>query len=321
MRKLGLAVIGTGIASDELHGNAYRKLKDRYNLVACCNRRMNKARVFAKKYKVNKVVANVDELLKLKEIEAVSIALPIELSARTALKCLKAGKHVICEKPIAATVGEGRRLVKAASKLKPTLMIGENWFFWDLAEQVRKWVAAGKVGKVRVLEVNQNIWVDTRNQYYQTKWRQKPKHLGGFLVDGGVHLANPVREMFGMPKEVKTHLTKFNKLLPPADTMLSVFKLKKDILGLWKYSFSLKDTGGIPLIRVQGDKGNAELWWHQSRLARPGAKDVIAKGKENNYVSEFKHFYDVVVKGKPLAFKAKAAQADLEFMASLLKGR
>jgi predicted dehydrogenase len=217
-------------------------------------------------------------------------------------------------------VGEARKLVKAAARYNKKFMVAENWYFWDVARQLQRWIAQGKIGRPRLVEVNQTMRVKKDNMYYQTRWRQKPGHIGGFIVDGGVHIANVVREMFGLPKGVRSLVFQISPHLPPADTLLSVFELEKNMRGIWKYSFALPDSEG-PIITVQGDQGTATLSWSQATLKRQGAKPLVFKGKENNYLSEFIHFYDVAVKRKPLAFKPRQALQDLEFMAALLKGR
>ena len=320
MPKIKLGFIGTGVATNELHWPALKKLKNRYSLVAACNRRRRKAEVFAKKARIPTVCNNAEELLSLKEVDTVLISLPIALNARMVVKALKAGKHVLCEKPIAANLGEARRLVKTAAKYRKKLMVAENWYFWDLAILLRKWVAQGKIGRPRMVEVHDTSRMLPSNMYYKTTWRQKPGHIGGFLVDGGVHIANTVREMFGLPKNVRSSKTQISRLLPPVDTLVSVFELGKGVQGLWKSSFSLDKPPG-PIITVLGDKGWASLNWGQAVLARSGAKPKVFKGKENNYYSEFVHFHDVVARGKTLAFKPRQALADLEFMDRLLKGR
>ena len=104
------------------------------------------------------------------------------------------------------------------------------------------------------------------------------------------------------------------------DETILVFDLGGGVQGIWKNSYSLHGTG-VPIISVQGDKGNVSLDWGEVVLNRVGAKPKKFKGKENNYLTEFKHFHDVVIKGKPLAFKPRQALADLEFMQRLLKGR
>ena len=320
MKKLGLGLIGTGVATRELHAPALKALKNKFRLVAAVNRTRSKAEIAAKAMGIEKVVDTVDELLALKEVDAVLISVPIEQTAALTLKALKAGKHVLAEKPIAANPAQAKRLIASASKIRKTLMIAENWYFWDIVVQMRKWVQQGAVGKVRLVEVSQNIHLDTKNMYYQTKWRQKPKFAGGFIVDGGVHIANALRELFGQPKKVKSLISQINPLLPPADTMLSIFEFPKQVQGLWKYSYALHDTQ-IPIMTIQGDKGNIALSWGKVELRRVGAKPKIFKEKSNSYKAELEAFYRSVALGKPLAFKPQQALGDLELMTRLLKGR
>src|SRR5215216_433625 len=111
MRKLRLGIIGTGIATNDLYFPHFAKLGSRIEFVAVANRRRAKAVAFAKRAGIGRVHATGEALLADPEVEAVLLSLPIHLNARWVMKALRAGKHVLCEKPIAATPEEGRRLV------------------------------------------------------------------------------------------------------------------------------------------------------------------------------------------------------------------
>src|SRR6185295_14259503 len=131
------------------------------------------------------------------------LSLPIHVNARWVMKALRAGKHVLCEKPIAATPAEGRRLVRQARAFDRVFLVGENYFFTPHIEQARRWVKRGMLVEVRLLETNQLHLTTPDNKYAKTAWRKRPRHIGGFVADAGVHIANIVRETFGMPRRIR----------------------------------------------------------------------------------------------------------------------
>ena len=114
-RRIRLGIIGTGIAARELHWPALQKLSSLYEIVAVCNHNIEKAHSFARLIGgTPTVTAQYRELLQMPQVEAVDLTLPIILNAVAASDALHASKHVIVEKPIAATADAGRALVTEA---------------------------------------------------------------------------------------------------------------------------------------------------------------------------------------------------------------
>jgi predicted dehydrogenase len=318
MKKIRLGIIGTGIATHDLYLPHFGKLRARFEFAACCNRRKSKALAFAKKAGIPRVYDNYQEMLAQPDIDAVMISLPIALNAKVVLAALKAGKHVMCEKPIARDSKEGAFLMKAAAKYKKVFLVAENYYFAPHIIQARNWVKSGKIGRVRLIEGRQVSRLTHDNKYFQTKWRQKPNHVGGFIVDGGVHVANIAREMLGLPVAVKSFKALNDRALVPHDTLTATMKFKNGALGVWMSAFSTPDTDGHPMLRVLGEKGAIEVWWAQSVLTQ-GKRRSVAKGNAHEgFLHEFLHFYDVVMNKKKLGFSSRQALDDLIFMERLL---
>jgi predicted dehydrogenase len=319
MRKLRLGIIGTGIATNDLYFPYFPQLRSRIDFVAVANRRRSKAVAFAKRAGIGRVHASGEALLRDPEVEAVLLSLPIHLNARWVMKALRAGKHVLCEKPIAATPEEGRRLVRDASRYDRVFLVGENFFFTPHIERARSWVRDGKLGDVRLVEASQLFLTTPDNKYAKTAWRKRPKHLGGFVADAGVHVANIVRETFGMPRNVKNLTALQNSKLAPLDTAVAVFSLENGALGIWKSCFSTRTTAEIPMLRVHGSRANLEIYHGRAVLLVHGRKPAIATSRENGFYHEFLHFAAAVVGREKLRFEPRAALLDLELMARIVR--
>jgi predicted dehydrogenase len=317
-KKLQLGIIGTGVAARQLYLPAFQRLGNKLELVACANRRRARAEDYAKLAGIPKVVGSAEELLALPEVEAVLISLPIDLQPEYVLKALAAGKPVVSEKPVAGSVKQGKQLLKAAARYRTPWLVGENYAFMPAVQRLKAWVSQGKLGDVRLVQVNQITWMDKKNPYFNTAWRADPKHIGGYVVDGGVHIAHVVRSLFGNPTVVKKLTARFSPSLPAPDTAVAVLQFESGVLGSWTSCFTARGSGG-PMLRVFGSKGSAELGWNEATFRDAKGKETKFTTELNSFDAQFSHFADVVKKGVPVAVSGADALADLELIESIAK--
>lgn len=323
MKRLRLGIIGTGIASTDLYLPELEQLRSKIDLVAVANRRKHKARAFARRAGVAVVCDSADELLERDDVDAVLLSLPIDVMAKWVKRALAAGKHVLSEKPIAASVAEGKSLIAQARKYRRVWLVGENFYFAPHVLAARRWVQTGRLGDVRVVDATQLVWMARGNKYFETPWRRQPRFVGGYVADGGVHLANIVRELFGMPRLVQPFRASFNADLPPLDTVVAALVFPGGALGVWKSCFSARTASERPLVVAYGSRANLEVYFSRATLTphgsigqRPEPKKAVSE--RNGFYHEFLHFYDCVVRGKRLAFSPGAALADLQLMEQLV---
>lgn len=139
----------------------------------------------------------LEEMLADKKLDFVDLCLPPSMHADASVAASKAGKHVFCEKPIALTVADGARMVKAAAAAKKLLCIGHVLPFFPEYAFALETVRKGKYGKLlgghfkRV--ISDPLWLP---DYY------KPDKIGGPLLDLHIHDAHFIRLLFGMPSAV-----------------------------------------------------------------------------------------------------------------------
>ena len=130
-------------------------------------------------------------------LDAIDICLPPAFHAATAIKALRAGKHVFCEKPIALSAADATRMVDAAERSGRVLLIGHVLPMFPEYAQARKLIASGRFGRLlgghfrRV--ISDPAWLPN---YY------KPEIIGGPMLDLHVHDAHFIRLLFGMPERV-----------------------------------------------------------------------------------------------------------------------
>jgi predicted dehydrogenase len=322
MNKLRLGLLGTGIAAERLYLPAFEALRGRIEVVACANRTRKKAERYARLARIPKVVDDAEALFALPEVDAVLVSLPIDEQPHYVLAALAAGKAVLSEKPVGPSVADARRLIAKAKRFDVPWLVGENFAFMEHAERLQAQVSAGKLGEIRLVEAVQMTAMDESNPYFHTTWRTSPKFVGGFVVDGGVHVAHVVRRCFGMP-EVGTPLTaSFDRRLPPLDTVVATLRFPSGALGTWTSCFSVPYQG--PLVRVYGSRATAELFWGHLVIRSPGGprrsewRETRFDQKKSSFYGELSHFADVVTKGTAPRVPPEEALLDLELLEALV---
>ena len=141
--------------------------------------------------------ASLNELLDDDSVDLVDLCLPPSLHAPAAIAALRAGKHVVCEKPIALTPGDARRMVAAADGAGRQLYVAHVLPYFAEYQYVQRTVQSGKYGKMvggrfqRI--ISDPTWL---KDFYD------PRATGGPIVDLHIHDAHFVRMLCGMPRAV-----------------------------------------------------------------------------------------------------------------------
>jgi predicted dehydrogenase len=141
--------------------------------------------------------ASVDELVADARVDLLDITLPPSLHADATIRALEAGKHVLCEKPMALKLDDCSRMVEAASKAKRLLMIGHVLPFFPEYHWAYQTARGGKYGAPLGGTFRRIISDPT---WIENFW--SPEEIGGPMLDLHVHDAHFIRLMFGLPQEV-----------------------------------------------------------------------------------------------------------------------
>ncbi|MEM3839908.1 MAG: Gfo/Idh/MocA family oxidoreductase [Candidatus Bathyarchaeia archaeon] len=145
MKKLGVAVIGTGFWGKN-HARVFTELEET-ELLAVCDIDTERAKAVAKQFGV-KVYSNAIRMLKRKDIEAVSVCTWSTSLAKEALKALKAGKHVLVEKPMAANSKQAETLLKTAEREGLHLSVGFLMRFIPGLQYIKKAIESQDIGEL-----------------------------------------------------------------------------------------------------------------------------------------------------------------------------
>ncbi|MGQ9507015.1 MAG: Gfo/Idh/MocA family protein [Candidatus Bathycorpusculaceae bacterium] len=145
MKKLGVAVIGTGFWGRN-QARVYKELNET-ELLAVCDINAEKAKTVAKQFNVTPYTSS-GKMLKREDIEAVSVCTWSTSLAKEALKALKAGKHVLVEKPMAANVKQAEKLLKTAEEEDLQIMVGFLMRFIPGLQHIKKAIETKTIGEI-----------------------------------------------------------------------------------------------------------------------------------------------------------------------------
>ncbi len=155
---------------------------------------------FKKDIPVKHIFTDWKELLKLKELDAVSVCTPNKLHYLPTIEALKSGKHVIVEKPMAMNAKEAKEMVDTAKKHKKVLQIGFQWRFTPSALLLKKQVEAGAFGDILYVRCQA---LRRRGIPSWGVFGQKELQGGGPMIDIGVHILEVAHNVMGAPKPLK----------------------------------------------------------------------------------------------------------------------
>jgi predicted dehydrogenase len=151
------------------------------------------------------VYTDWQEMLRTAEVDAVLVLTPVHLHHPVALDCIRAGKHVLVEKPFAITVRAGQRMVSEAAGEGVVLGVAENFRYRETARIQRWLVERGVIGQVQMWLSGGMGAPDWSPDVIvaKTPWRHRRlKAGGGPAIDGGVHLFDQIRYLCGEVDEV-----------------------------------------------------------------------------------------------------------------------
>lgn len=235
--KLNLGIIGAG-AFAEVHLNAVKEVKNA-EAVAICDIDIEKAKDKAKLYNIENVFSDYRELLKRDDIDAVTLPLPDQAHKEIAVASLKAGKHVLCEKPMALNLQDCREMVNAASECKRELMVGQVGRYTPAFIKAKELLEEGAIGELFMIETE---YAHDYSKIGGTGgWRVTPEREP--IIGGGCHAVDMVRMIAGNPIEVFAYAN--NKSLtewPVHDCTVAVMKLPNGVIGKVMTSTGCKRT-------------------------------------------------------------------------------
>lgn len=202
MRKINWGIIGTGnIAHSFARDFVY---VNQGNLVAVASRSLDKAQGFADEFNISKAFGSYAEMYNSNEIDAVYIATPHNAHLQNSTDALKAGKAVLCEKPITINPNECRRLMDIAKSTGNYLMEAMWTYFLPAIVEAQKWIEDGKIGKVKHIKSDFGFKANIKSEARLFD----PQFAGGALLDIGIY---PIAMAWLIYKQTPEKVSVFSK--------------------------------------------------------------------------------------------------------------
>ena len=308
-----IGVIGAGNIGRH-HIGCYQKVPG-VQVVAVADPVLAAAEGAAKQFNIPNIFGCHKDMLEKVEMDGVSVCTPNAFHAPQAIDALKAGKNVLCEKPMSTTVKEAEAMVKAAKESKKLLMLGFVRLFDSGVEVVKKYLDDGQLGQVYhsvVFEVRRR-GIPGLGGWFTTK----KVSGGGPLIDIGVHALYSTVWMMGAPKPVAVSAScysKFGSRKPYVYVGMWGSPVPGGTFDVEDYATALirfengatctlecawaANAGGGSFVQILGDK--AGLKWEGGNITFYGENEgyltdftpQFAKG--DAFVAQMKHYADCI---------------------------
>ncbi|MEM0936793.1 MAG: Gfo/Idh/MocA family oxidoreductase [Pseudomonadota bacterium] len=344
-RRIRLGMVGGG--TDAFIGGVHRiaaRIDDHYELVAgALSSTPEKARASGEALGLARIYDDFKEMAMREArrkdgIEAVSIVTPNHVHYAAAREFLKRGIHVICDKPLTSTLADAKKLVKAAESSDALFILTHNYTGYPMVRQAREMVATGKIGKIRVIQVEYpQDWLTTEQTFKQAEWRTDPARsgVGGSTGDIGTHAYNLACFVSGLAaEELCADLQAFVPGRPLDDNAHVMLRFTGGARGmLWSSQVAPGNENALRL-RIYGETGGLEwaqedpnyLWYtpfgEPKRLITrggSGASEVAGRvtrvppGHPEGYLEGFANIYSEAAAAIRAHRAGEGAPSDVHF--------
>ncbi|RED85237.1 Gfo/Idh/MocA family protein [Cohnella phaseoli] len=321
MQKVRIGVVGTGSIS-EMHLGSYARNPDA-QIVAICDVNEARARQVADKYGADKVYTDYRELLADADVDAISICTWNNTHAPISIAALKAGKHVLVEKPLCRTMEEAHEVEAAVRSSGKLLQVGYVRRYDPNVKMLREFADQGEFGELYYAKASTLRRLGNPGGWFADVERSG----GGPLIDIGVHVIDLCWYLMGKPKAVAVSANTYQKLGNRSnvkhlsfykaadydaskntveDLASAIIRFENGASIMVDVSYSLHAKKDEGMVRVYGEKGSFEIdpevvivtEKHDTILnIQPQTDSTAGFSGDAAFQNEVDHFVDCIVNG------------------------
>lgn len=282
-----LALVGAGAAIAGHHFAAIAT-EDRLALVAVCD--VNSARREAVGAHTDApFYTDLELMLQETQPDVVSVITPHPFHASVAEAALRAGAHVLVEKPLAVSVSEADRLVRVAAEADRTIAVSFQQRFAPMTERLRAWLQSGELGAVHRVSIHEP-WFRTMAYFSAAPWRATWRgEGGGVLMNQAPHALDLITHLFGLPKRVVGLTRTAHHAIECEDAAHALLEWSSGAIGYFASSTFEPETGrrleimcDRAKVLVEGDQlrrwdYSASLSEHMTQCAEPFGSVIVSE--------------------------------------------
>jgi predicted dehydrogenase len=267
-----------------------------------------RARELAEEFSAS-YTANWREVVSRPDINVVVVSTPTKFHAEIAVEALQAGKHVLCEKPLARTTEESRRIVEAARRANRVLKTGFNYRQMAHTRKARELIEAQAIGPAYFLRSRYGH--GGRPGYEQHWCSDADLSGGGVLQEQGIHIVDLVRVLLGEPSRVLAETSRYFWAFPEVeDNCFCLFETPAGQFAQlhvswtqWINILEIEIFGHDGYLRLEGRDGHygpQRLTWgkRQPNHGRPVEEVFSFTGKDDSWNREWREFFELIRNGE-----------------------
>lgn len=289
--KLNIAVLGCG-RMGEVHSEAYVTMPDEVCVFYVDSDR-EQAKHYVERFSGAGMFDSIDEALASPDIDAIDNCLPDHLHVAVTEASLRAGKHVLIEKPMAHTLEGANRMIQASRVSGKMLMLEENFRFLPHLNRAKEMIAEGVLGEIFLIEVHHFESLCPTPGSWRTQTTTQDR-IGGMLIDVGHHFVDMAVQLGGMVEWVFAQFSQKTLLNAGGeDTAVLMLGYESGVIGQITLSIGAPGAPSKPTFIVCGTKASlyfdwqSGVWTGQGRAFEPVS---LVMGKEPEPPDSFEYW-------------------------------
>ena len=317
-KKIRVGLVGVG-GMGGCHFYNYEKIENA-ELVAVCDVRKDVAKQKVGNRKI-KIYTNLDRMLQHNELDMIDICTPSYMHKNMAIKLLKKGYHVLCEKPMTLNAKDAEKVVAASKETDKNFMVAHVVRFMKPYRVLRSVIESGELGKLIRLDMKRISGIPS---WSWEDWMRDEKRRGGVTTDLSIHDLDFVQSVLGMPDTIQSYRYNMKDNNDTVVTNMTYGDTLVSCEGTWYNT-------GIPFhatFLAVFQNGSLEL---SDKLYKNGvpveaeeakAEEVdlgINVGNDDGYLNEMQYFVNCIVENKKPDFVTAESSAQSVLLADMIK--
>ena len=279
----------------------------------------------------SRVASNLSAALEDVSLQAVSVCLPHALHAAATIEAAEAGKHVLVEKPIAATLEEADRMIAAARTAAIVLMVAETVRFDPLLQRAVQLVHQGAIGDPTLLQISREAYLRASILNERRWFLDGQAAAGGIMMSGGIHDFDIARMFLGEPSSLYAARVRQRFLeMEGDDTSVAIVRFADGVTATLVESFFMKSLttaagpeehrvrldGSLGSLMLDGRKRTMTLFSERPEYQLPDALSAteIRAVEHDPFEREIRHFLDCIRDGLEPITSGRSQRRNLELV-------